>query len=130
MGRSIMNCPECDKNFEPTHGSQKYCSKKCRTRKSHLTYYSRNKQEIIKKAKEYKLEVLEGINADFWRTYVIPVVKKRDGDKCVNCSSKRNLEVHHKEVNVDCPTIKDLVTLCKSCHRKEHAKLRRKKMEE
>lgn len=119
-----MICQTCEKEFEQEHGNQKYCSYKCQTRRSHLNYYSKNKKEIIKKARDYEIEVLEGINSYFWQTYVIPAVKNRDGNKCIICGSTRFLEVHHKKINVSCPTIKDLVTLCKSCHKKEHVKLK------
>lgn len=45
----------------------------------------------------------------------------RDGFACVKCRSMTDLQVHHKTYdrrgmeNED-----DLVTLCKSCHKKEH----------
>jgi hypothetical protein len=53
-------------------------------------------------------------------------IKKRDNYKCVKCSCEDNLEVHHTyylkdkmpwEVPDDC-----LITLCRSCHQKEHNK--------
>jgi 5-methylcytosine-specific restriction endonuclease McrA len=50
-------------------------------------------------------------------------VKKRDGYRCVKCGTRKRLEVHHlsyahqgDELN----HLEDLVTLCRSCHRKEH----------
>ncbi len=52
------------------------------------------------------------------------IILKRDNYKCVVCNCKDNLHVHHKyylegkmpwEVPDDC-----LVTLCKTCHEKEH----------
>ena len=123
-----MNCPECKKVFKKEHGNQRYCSKECRHKLNFAKYYVKNKSKIISNAIKYKSEVLEGINLDFWRNYVIPAVKKRDGEKCVKCGSKKFLEVHHKVINVENPTINDLVTLCKSCHRREHTvKLRRGK---
>ena len=51
-------------------------------------------------------------------------IKNRDGNKCVKCGSKKQLEVHHTyylsgkmpwEVPDEC-----LITLCRVCHRKEH----------
>ncbi len=53
-------------------------------------------------------------------------IKKRDGYKCTKCPCKDNLEVHHTyylkdkmpwQVPDDC-----LITLCRSCHQKEHDK--------
>lgn len=51
-------------------------------------------------------------------------IKKRDGYTCVKCKSKKYLQVHHTyylkdkmpwQVPDDC-----LITLCGSCHKKEH----------
>lgn len=52
-------------------------------------------------------------------------IKKRDGYECTKCNSTKYLHVHHTyylrdrmpwQVPDDC-----LITLCKSCHKKEHA---------
>ena len=54
------------------------------------------------------------------------VIKERDNYKCTKCPCKDNLEVHHTyylkdrmpwDVPDDC-----LVTLCRTCHQKEHDK--------
>lgn len=51
-------------------------------------------------------------------------VKERDGWKCVECGSTDNLETHHIKRWVDHPELRfDLdngVTLCNSCHKREH----------
>jgi len=61
-------------------------------------------------------------DARFWNTLVIPCVHKRDNYQCVICKKENTLEVHHikygKEI-MDC-TIKDLITLCRSCHQLCH----------
>ena len=48
-------------------------------------------------------------------------VFSRDKNKCQHCNSKNNLECHHityKRVKKE--SISDLLTLCSSCHLKEH----------
>ena len=51
-------------------------------------------------------------------------VLSRDGYKCVNCGSQRNINVHHiigLRIDDDKSTdITSMVTLCRSCHSKEH----------
>lgn len=53
-------------------------------------------------------------------------VLRRDNYRCVNCGSERNINVHHiiglrmnESESVD---ISSMVTLCRSCHSKEHYK--------
>ena len=50
-----------------------------------------------------------------------------DGKKCqgVRCQSTHNLDAHHKSYE-NCgkeEEFHDLITLCRSCHKKEHARL-------
>ncbi len=89
-------------------------------KKSAKKWYEKNKAKVVKAAQKYKEEKLVGINPYFYRTFVIPTVLQRDDHKCVDCDSTRFLEVHHLEYNLDNPTINDLKTLCKSCHKKLH----------
>jgi len=53
----------------------------------------------------------------------------RDGFQCVKCEKKRNLQVHHLTYErLGCEHLKDIITLCRSCHKKEHGtKVARKK---
>lgn len=56
-------------------------------------------------------------------------VIKRDGGKCLLCSSTENLNVHHLIYINKNPIIvkdKDLVTLCYKCHMAEHKKFKLK----
>ena len=121
-----MICPKCVKEFVSVHGNQKYCSVDCQRRTSSDKYYSLNKDKIIVANKKYRLEVLDGISLSFWRTVVIPHVISLSKSKCSVCGSKCFLEVHHERINLMCPSLMDLVCVCKSCHRKFHEGLRRK----
>ena len=50
-------------------------------------------------------------------------VKKRDGNQCVNCKTDKTLEVHHKTYeNKGKEPLSDLITLCRTCHAKQHEK--------
>ncbi len=52
----------------------------------------------------------------------------RDNYECQHCGSKENLEVHHITYRrVFREWLSDLITLCKSCHMKEHARLNKLK---
>ena len=63
----------------------------------------------------------DGSDIRFWVDFVIPAVQKRDKNKCVKCGSTKNLQIHHLSYSKDI-SIKDLQTLCCSCHRKQHSK--------
>lgn len=58
-------------------------------------------------------------------------IKRRnyDGNKCKNCGTTKNLQVHHKRYrNFNREDVKDnLITLCKDCHQHYHDLQRRKK---
>lgn len=45
------------------------------------------------------------------------MILERDGDSCVVCGSRENLEIHHKNyLNVGNENLSDLTTLCSTCH--------------
>lgn len=47
---------------------------------------------------------------------------ERDGFKCVACGSSDKLHGHHLNYHrVGSERVEDIVTLCESCHSKEHA---------
>lgn len=52
------------------------------------------------------------------------VVKERDLHECVVCDSMEHLHVHHINMNATDNRITNLVTLCRRCHTKFHAKER------
>lgn len=47
-------------------------------------------------------------------------VKARDSYRCQLCSSETNLIVHHIDKIPQNNTFANLITLCESCHRKQH----------
>jgi hypothetical protein len=52
-------------------------------------------------------------------------VFERDGGQCTSCHSSKYLHVHHLTYErAGSELLSDLVTLCSSCHMKEHVKLR------
>lgn len=68
-------------------------------------------------------ERADGISQDFWNRFVIPNVKRIKHNKCEQCNSTKYLELHHTDYeNVNIHTLK---LLCKSCHKKEHARLKK-----
>ena len=54
---------------------------------------------------------------------------ERDGFKCQHCHSQHNLRGHHVRYrkNLTECTIKDVLTLCERCHKKEHKRLRKQR---
>ena len=50
------------------------------------------------------------------------VVLNRDGWKCQGCGSAENLQVHHlsHRSRLGSDKLENLMTLCASCHRREH----------
>lgn len=65
----------------------------------------------------------DGIEHNWWDNFVFPTIRKIKGEVCEYCKSKEYLLLHH--TNYENVTINNLVLLCKGCHQKEHARLRR-----
>lgn len=69
--------------------------------------------EEYKKYKNY-------LHSAKWKRKRQNVLKHRD-NKCENCGSSKNLQVHHKTyINLYSETLFDLELLCGECHMKEH----------
>ncbi len=96
-------CPICDELFAPSRKSQKYCSLKCKKKKRSLNYYH---NKTLNGNRQKALE--------------------RDGYKCAKCGEPENLHVHHKDGSGgkknENNNLDNLITLCNSCHTKEHYK--------
>jgi len=64
------------------------------------------------------------LRSKYWRI-VREMVLKRDGNKCVRCNCKTSLQIHHKTYKNhfrEHENLRDLETLCKTCHEKHHSK--------
>lgn len=62
------------------------------------------------------------LKSKYWQSVRV-VVLKRDGNKCTRCENTEKLHVHHTTyVNHfdEHNHLEDLITLCESCHEKEH----------
>ena len=46
---------------------------------------------------QYKDEYPDGIGQYFWQTFVIPTVREIKGNKCEECGSTENLDIHHTD---------------------------------
>ena len=86
-------CLVCGKEFQPIRILQKYCSIQC-------------KHKCDKDDRRFS-----GV-----RDYVL----WRDGLKCTRCGSQEKLIVHHKDWIRTNNDPSNLITLCRSCHAKEH----------
>ena len=90
---ATYSCVVCGKEFRPVRLAQKYCSKICRDRSG------KNDRRF------------SGI-----RDYIIG----RDNFKCAQCGSNKDLLVHHRDWIRTNNDPSNLITLCRSCHKKEH----------
>ena len=65
----------------------------------------------------------DGISRTMWVNIVVPTVNRLK-KACEGCSSTDNLDVHHNKYQ-GAITISDLMLLCRSCHKKEHNRLKK-----
>lgn len=70
---------------------------------------------------ERQLQYQLYLESDHWKE-LRKIVLDRDGNKCTRCDSKFWLQAHHKiyRKRFEDSVPGDLVTLCRSCHEKEH----------
>lgn len=69
-----------------------------------------------------KMKYGDFLNSKYWKK-VRSLVLKRDSFKCIICKSNENLNVHHdtyKNHFKELDNLKDLMTLCKTCHTEHH----------
>ena len=64
-------------------------------------------------------------NSQLWKG-ICERVLKRDKFICRHCGATENLHVHHKtDTTFFNPPLRHLITLCASCHKKEHHRLKK-----
>ena len=128
----------------PSSGKQKYCCKE----HTFKGIYLENAEEKKEKSREYRLKNIDAIRLkdrerntkrrDYKRESDAKhhdktrfsgnreLVLERDGYKCVECGATEKLAVHHKDRTGQTENRNDdldnLVTLCSSCHTKQHPK--------
>lgn len=64
------------------------------------------------------------LESPYWKT-VRMMVFKRDGEKCRKCGGEEMLQCHHLTYahhGLEHRHLEDMVTLCRSCHAKEHGR--------
>lgn len=100
--------------------------KKIRLEKQSNNPKFKNKSKKKKLSKQVKSltqkPYKEFLKSKYWKN-VRSIILKRDSYLCQNCKSSKNLHVHHLTYDNhfrEHEKLNDLVTLCKSCHEKEH----------
>ena len=138
------NCLACGKVFMPTVNKQVCCSKECSfkhhylmnidKKKEYAKQYRINNIDLIRiKDREKRERNKEGYSEYDRKRHDIKrfsgnreLVMDRDGHRCVMCGAKSNLTVHHKDHTGQTENRNDdpnnLITLCASCHGKQHGK--------
>ena len=142
-------CNNCGKSYDSSiKGSiKKYCSKSCgrkdyylknkeKENKNAASWYLKNRDSELESNREYRRQ-----NRELFNWYhdknrfggMREIILGRDKYECRGCASENMLIIHHKdgtgetslkkirkdeiEINND---IKNLITLCSSCHTKLH----------
>ena len=122
---SVLNCPECSKDFIYKSGPQHRCPEcqhKAEVRRIHQ-WLASDKDRLKQYTKKAKDNYYFGGNRD--------AALKRDNHTCQHCGSKDDLHVHHKDGNGVTNTketrnnaLDNLLTLCCGCHTRVHSLLR------
>lgn len=120
-------CARCHKEYQPASNSQKYCAD-CRIkadRERALDSYYRNHEARIEYMRKYNHgEIVvdksqTGSKNNNWRGG-FGLYRNYLKDCCERCGSQRYLVVHHLDHDRSNNDPRNLETLCKSCHQKEH----------
>lgn len=62
-----------------------------------------------------------GVKFKFYHNWLRPSILRIKGEKCEECSSNKDLQLHHSDmglINID-----TLKVLCRPCHREKHKKV-------
>ena len=102
---------------------QLFCSKKC-CRIFHRATILEGKKNYRKKYPERVKEQIQKAHDKARFGGLRRQVMERDGFACVNCGKQYpiyRIAVHHRDGNKQNNTMKNLITLCCSCHAKKHS---------
>ena len=120
LGGSITkNCVYCGKEFSYFKSSKlnrECCSDSCR--------HELHSKKISGKNHPMWVGGTKGYRGCDWRMIRIKVLE-RDSHKCTDCGTTKRLDIHHKKpyrISKD-NSLKNLITLCRSCHIKEERRL-------
>lgn len=135
-------CPICGIEFMPTRNKQVCCSDKCAYRKIYLDNPEKHREqsrrwrqnnperakEIDRNKRKLRKEHYKEMNDKYHDETRFggnrEKALERDGYKCVLCGEVNEVSVHHKDCSgqTDKPNheLDNLITLCKSCHTKQH----------
>jgi len=139
-------CPTCKKEFPSYNkggirGYTKYCSVKCKgkgqrgivsPKKGIKTGFCWNKgltKENSESVMKYAIKKI-GDKNPMWKggkdntSYLHRVVYKENRLQkiCQKCGSTKFVDIHHKDKNTDNNDIKNIMVLCRKCHKQEHLK--------
>jgi len=123
----VKKCEFCKKEFTPPiNNYAKCCSQQCQEK----NYRKNNRDKVNKAKREYARK-----NPEKTRRWCMNAhnkkrfggnrrkVLERDIFTCTNCPKsypEYRLAVHHKDEDKQNNTMENLITLCCSCHAKEH----------
>lgn len=60
-----------------------------------------------------------------WTKKFKEIIRERDNNMCRSCGLENDLLIHHIDTNKLNSDLKNLITLCRSCHHKIHSMLRK-----
>ena len=118
QGRKPVVCRQCAKVFKPKTGSTRpvYCGRSCA-----------NSAHSARMIGENNPGWRDGMSSIRYKPYIVrafkevrPKILNRDGMECVQCDSRKQLQVHHINLNPSDNRWSNLVTLCVRCHMKLH----------
>lgn len=124
----LKHCKVCSNEFTASlrHSHQIYCSKICREQAWYKRYVeSGSKKECDRRHAALKKKTDRAYHDKIYFSGNKKHVLDRDNHTCVNCGKTKGLVVHHKDHSgqTEKPNndMANLVTLCRSCHMKEHS---------
>ena len=112
-----MHCRYCGRPFLEREGRKFYCSHECYSK--HIEITKKGANSHLWKGGKTKASKLIKTSAEYrsWRLAVFT----RDGFKCTQCGSNKNLEAHHIKEQSRFPELRfdvnNGLSLCHECHK-------------